>query len=103
MSCPSQGHLRMSKQFEQTEAGLTEVIIKGLLQATQWDWGLDECVTTVFAETAGTSGNEAAGEKRDVTPFRERLSTEVEKLTQLAQQWTALRESTTNLSEDGVY
>ena len=55
----------------------------------------------MFAETAGSSGDEPAGERRDVTPFREKLSSEVEKLTQLAEQWTAVRESTPNLSEEG--
>ena len=60
---------------------------------------LDECL--MFAETAGSSGDEPAGERRDVTPFREKLSSEVEKLTRLAEQWTAVRESTPSLSEEG--
>ncbi|XP_076440855.1 uncharacterized protein LOC143280156 [Babylonia areolata] len=48
----------------------------------------------------GSSSNSDAEKERDVTPFRQRLSEEIEKLTQLSEQWTAIREATEGLSEE---
>nr|KAG5705819.1 hypothetical protein BaRGS_030709 [Batillaria attramentaria] len=57
------------------------------------------------ADTASSSGKEEetvadAEKKRDVTPFREQHSAEIQKLTALADKWSMIEKTTTALSED---
>ncbi|KAL8577103.1 hypothetical protein ACOMHN_049792 [Nucella lapillus] len=56
--------------------------------------------STETQEAACISSSDGVSEKRDVATFRERLSAEREKLTQLSHRWTEVLETTKDLTEE---